>query len=229
MKKKTLNEYNEDYYRHQEAQWVSKFHMIKYIQFLIKQKNIKWLDIGCSKGYLVQELLDNKIQSYGIDISSLAFKDMNFNLRSRVTAGSISYIPYKNEAFDVISVFDIVEHIHPKETDVAFKELNRILKKGGYLILTTPNSAHIGNWIYDLTHINVRPLAYWEKVFKQNGFGLKKEYVPSFLKYLIAHKHKVCVPISNKICFILEEPLRYIFGKFFSRRGRLYFFAKKVR
>jgi len=228
MKEATLKEYSEDYYQFHATRWISKFHIIRYIQFLLKQAEIKWLDIGCSRGYLIQELLQNNIQPYGIDISLIAFKDMPINIRSKVSLGSISYIPYKNETFDVISVFDVIEHIHPRETKQAFQELNRVLKKRGFLILTTPNCAYIGDWIHDLTHINVRPLAYWIRMFRSNGLKVKKEYVPSFLKYYVQQKYNFLLPIQDKVCFFCEEPLRYMLGKIFSKRGRLYFLAKKT-
>ncbi|HEC91741.1 MAG TPA: class I SAM-dependent methyltransferase [Candidatus Atribacteria bacterium] len=222
--------YDNNYYKFLKSHWFPKFHMIKYVQYLMKNKNknIKWLDIGCSIGYLIQELLDNKIQAYGIDISIVALGNILLGLRQRVVAGSIVHIPYKTETFDVVSAFDVIEHIHPQETELAFRELNRVLKTGGYLFLTTPNSKYMGNWIYDLTHINVRPPMYWKIMLKKHGFKSKREYIPSFLKYYIKQRYNFYIPIPNKLCFFFEEPLRFIFGKIFSWRSRLYIFAKKL-
>ena len=222
--------YDSSYYKFLKSHWFPKYHMIKYIRYVMNNnKTVKWLDIGCSTGYLIQELLDNEVQAYGIDISIVALREILLEIRQKVTAGSIVYIPYKTETFDVISAFDVIEHVHPQETELAFMELNRVLKTGGFIILTTPNSKHMGNWVYDLTHINVRPPEYWEIMLKKYGFKIKKEYIPSFLKYYIKQKYNFSVPIPDKLCFFLEEPLRFVLGKIFSWRSRSYFFAKKLK
>lgn len=46
-------------------------------------------------------------------------------------------LPFKDEEFDGIICFETVEHI--SKPDIFIKELGRVLKKGGEIILTTPN------------------------------------------------------------------------------------------
>jgi len=216
-------EYNEEYYK---ERYYPKHHIIKYIKFLLKQKeNIRWLDVGCGQGYLVRECLKEGIDCYGIDISEYAVK--NAVVKDKVVYGSITDIPFEDNSFDVISAFDVIEHIHPKDTEKAFSEIYRVLKKDGFLILTMPNPCYIGNWIYDLTHINVRPLKYWKLILKDFGFKLKVEYVPSFLKYYIYQNFSVSIPIPDKVAFWLEEPIRHILGKIYSKKGRIYIVAWK--
>jgi GT2 family glycosyltransferase/SAM-dependent methyltransferase/glycosyltransferase involved in cell wall biosynthesis len=51
--------------------------------------------------------------------------------------------PYKDEAFDAVLCCEILEHLHTDPMGL-FAEMNRVLKIGGTLLLTTPNlaSAH---------------------------------------------------------------------------------------
>lgn len=223
MKKKFYKEYNEEYYR--ERIYYTKKHIIRFIKFLLGNKNITWLDIGCGIGYLVREALEEGINAYGIDISKYAVE--NAIVKNRVKYGSITSIPFGDNIFDVVSAFDVIEHIHPKDTEKAISEISRVLKMGGFLILTTPNPCFIGDWIYDLTHINVKPPKYWKEILESHGFKVKLKYIPSFLKYYISEKFLIPLPVPDRIVFWLEEPFRHIFGWIYNRKGRLYIFARK--
>ena len=228
---KFYTDYNKLYY---ERKYFSKRHVVRYVKFMLKDRaKLKWLDIGCGLGYLVKELIEEGIDVYGIEISEYALKDSL--VKERIKYGSITNIPFHNNSFDVISAFDVLEHIHPRDTLRAIHEVHRVLKSGGIFIMTTPNPCYFGDWIYDLTHINVRPPKYWKMILENQGFKVKMKYVPSFLKYYIIYKFKYpslrrfIEPISDKLVFKLEEPLRYILGRLFSRRGRLYILAIKLR
>jgi len=220
--KKFYERYDDRYY---DREYYPKKHIIKFITFQKNKKDIKWLDIGCSLGYLVKEVLEEGIDAYGIDISEYAIK--NAVVENRVKYGSITDIPFEDNTFDVVSAFDVIEHIYPKDTEKAILEMYRVLKNNGFLILTTPNPCFIGDWIYDLTHINVRPPKYWKEILKKYGFKVKLSYVPSFLKYYVSEKFSVTLPIPNRIAFWLEEPFRYIIGWLYNRKGRLYILARK--
>jgi len=227
MSDKFYKEYDERYYK-ERISHVSKKHMIKFIKFLLRNKyTIKWLDIGCGLGLVVKEALEEGINCYGIDISEYAVN--NAIIKDHVKLGSIADIPFGDNTFDAISAFDVIEHVHPKETEKAISEMYRVLKNGGFLILTTPNPCSLTkNWIYDLTHINIRPPKYWKIMLEKHGFGVKLAYIPSFLKYYIPQKLSVTLLIPDSISFWLEEPLRYIIGWLYSRKERLYIFAKKL-
>jgi SAM-dependent methyltransferase len=60
-------------------------------------------------------------------------------------------LPFENETLDVVSASQIIEHL--PDTDGFLREVNRVLKKGGYVIISTPNLASldsilllIGGW-----------------------------------------------------------------------------------
>ena len=48
-----------------------------------------------------------------------------------------SHLPFKSDTFDSLFAGEIVEHL--PEPDLGVKEWNRVLKKGGTLLVTTPN------------------------------------------------------------------------------------------
>ncbi|MEM4474678.1 MAG: methyltransferase domain-containing protein, partial [Candidatus Bathyarchaeia archaeon] len=48
-------------------------------------------------------------------------------------------LPFADNSFDVCTMLDVIEHL--ENPDHAIKEAYRVLKRGGFLILTTPNLA----------------------------------------------------------------------------------------
>jgi ubiquinone/menaquinone biosynthesis C-methylase UbiE len=50
------------------------------------------------------------------------------------------YLPFKENAFDKICMYEVIEHV---ESPIrCLREINRVLKEGGTLELTTPNIFH---------------------------------------------------------------------------------------
>jgi ubiquinone/menaquinone biosynthesis C-methylase UbiE len=50
-------------------------------------------------------------------------------------------LPYADDTFDIINFTDILEHLFDPLRGL--REANRVLKKGGYLMIDTPNRAYI--------------------------------------------------------------------------------------
>ena len=93
------------------------------------------LDVGCGTGINLK-YLDQYGKASGLDFS----KDALYFSRSRGNAalvcGSGDCLPFKNNSFDIVCAMDVLEHIEDDEG--AVRELFRILRIGGYLILTVP-------------------------------------------------------------------------------------------
>jgi ubiquinone/menaquinone biosynthesis C-methylase UbiE len=102
-------------------------------------KNSLILDLGMGFGYSTKKLAEEHMV-VGLDISSVAIKEAkkyeNKNLMI-VQANAETFLPFKERVFDAIFCGEFVEHI--SNTPLLFKEMNRILKRKGYLIVTTPN------------------------------------------------------------------------------------------
>ena len=96
--------------------------------------NVLLLDVGCGDGSFNHVL--NKVQYIGVDINRQVIK----KAKSRgieVMLASCDYLPFKDETFDVCSMIEVIEHLYfPKR---ALREIHRVLKKNGKLLLATPN------------------------------------------------------------------------------------------
>ncbi len=101
------------------------------------------LDIGCGDGYITQ-IIGRKTgaEMHGCDISRSALKDAE---KKGVIAAEADLdggkLPYQDKYFDAVFAGEVIEHVF--DTDTFIEEIRRVLKDGGYLVLTTPN---LGAW-----------------------------------------------------------------------------------
>lgn len=99
----------------------------------------KLLDLGCDDGFftlkVAQAIKTNRIE--GLEIIS---KQAKLAIKSglKVKIGDLNKrLPYSQNEFDVIHANQVIEHI--SDTDNFIDEIYRILKPGGYAIISTEN------------------------------------------------------------------------------------------
>lgn len=56
------------------------------------------------------------------------------------------------ETFDLILMFEVIEHLTPGEAVEMFKKIYALLREGGTLLLSTPNLYHPNRYFQDITH-----------------------------------------------------------------------------
>ena len=101
------------------------------------QEGSKILDIGCGTGYYLQKiynLFNNKINYFGLDISSSAIKIANKKLPSAsFEVGVAEKLPYKVSEFDYIQIITAIENMI--EPSLVINEALRVLNPNGYFSL----------------------------------------------------------------------------------------------
>jgi len=93
-------------------------------------------DLGCS-GNSILDLFDDRLHKSYLDIVSLPLKRYKQNRNSYPLCGDIAHLPYRDNSFDFISALDVLEHI--EEDSKVVREINRIIKKEGIVIITVPH------------------------------------------------------------------------------------------
>ena len=113
----------------------------KYITFIkkfIKNKNNRFMDIGCGNGNVLAPLVaDGYKNVYGCDISKLFINSAKKRGLKNVFWYDGGKIPFEDNYFDLVGSFCVLEHV--KKPIFFLKEHIRLVKKGGYIIVTCPN------------------------------------------------------------------------------------------
>ncbi len=106
----------------------------------IVPKNVKILDVGCGTGHVAEVLKDR--EWYGVDISPLSIEKAR-QYYKEVKVGDITRnIPFPDNSFDVVFALGIFHHIPDKMME-ALKEIRRVLKKNGILIIIDHNNKNL--------------------------------------------------------------------------------------
>jgi ubiquinone/menaquinone biosynthesis C-methylase UbiE len=128
--KKMYNDFGEEY---QEKRYYNDYVEIPNMLKTVKNiKGKKLLDIGCGAGIHIKSYSKKGAKCSGIDISETMIemaKKKNPKIEFKV--GTVTKLPYKSNSFDVVTCSLILDYI--KDLNKAFKEINRVLKKGGTL------------------------------------------------------------------------------------------------
>jgi SAM-dependent methyltransferase len=96
--------------------------------------NTLLLDVGCGDCSF-NKFLD-KVEYVGIDINRQILRKGKLR-KVDVVLASCDFLPFKNRVFDACSMLEVIEHLYFPER--ALKEVHRVLKEKGKLLLATPN------------------------------------------------------------------------------------------
>ena len=94
------------------------------------------LDAGCGTGWNLQDL-GSFGETHGVDLSPLAAITTR-RRGGRVIQGNLLGLPYQNASFDVVTSFDVLYHAWIRDDVQAVRELARVLKPGGLILVKVP-------------------------------------------------------------------------------------------
>lgn len=162
------------------------------------------LDIGSADGVFTRELLDatKAAKIVGIDVLQhsvdWAQKHWKRNKKMSFRVGNAHDLEFEDESFDAVFALEVLEHIH--DPGQVFKEIRRVLKRGGYAVFLVPTDViwfKLG-WdyvwtktrgsIWDDTHIQSFSNDKLIKASKKAGFEIVESK-----KFLLGMLHAVKV------------------------------------
>lgn len=112
------------------------------IESIAKKNNLKVLDAGCGKGRYLRNLLKLNLnnQYFASDISEKVMATLPAEITKKV-CGLIK-IDYQDNFFDFVYTVEALEHV--VHTKSALKELARVVKKNGTLVVIDKNIKQLG-------------------------------------------------------------------------------------
>ncbi len=113
----------------------------------IKGKRI--LDVGCSYPWFLNYAQKNGAKEVaGIEPDIVKVKAARKQIpKAKILQGHAGDLKFPNKSFDLVTLFDVIEHIPPNTEPDTLKEINRVLKSGGHLIISTP----LAHWFSTIT------------------------------------------------------------------------------
>jgi O-antigen biosynthesis protein len=145
------------------------WHRYFYATQFVKDKQV--LDIACGEGYGANLMAQTAKTVVGVDISQEAIdfaKERYPRGNLSFLQGSVEKIPIDGvKKFDVVVSFETIEHVDAGMQESFLKEVRRLLKDDGVLVISSPNK-----------------LFYSDITGRKNKFHLKEFYEKEFVEFL---------------------------------------------
>lgn len=173
--------------------WIIARHLVK---------GGRHLDFGAGGGEVAEHLIDNGYPFAAVDPAS----DRTSKADARL-AGKAGYLPApepgSSETFDVVTCFEVLEHLLEDEFESVCDTLAQFVKPGGKLIISTPNSENLDNGMVYCPLSNVT-FHRWQHV---------RSITPAMMEITFSHRGFKKV-VLHQLDFIdaLYEPFLHMLG-----------------
>lgn len=158
------------------------------LNFLFQEKELRILDLGCSGGGFVKTCFDNGHDSYGLEGSDYSLKRGRAEWRTipeRLFTCDITksfHFGGLNEndwiRFDIITAWEVVEHIDENDLHELAQNLKNNLSKNGLAILSVANYPCECGGIE--LHKIQKPKKWWVEFFAKQGLYHQEKYIKYF-------------------------------------------------
>jgi len=98
---------------------------------------LRYLDVGCGKGELLQLLQSDFKQTAGCDISAEMMREIA-GIETRVQRDSLQ-IPFGDAEFDLVTAVCVYHHVPPASRRTLTGEIRRVLRPGGIFCMIEHN------------------------------------------------------------------------------------------
>jgi SAM-dependent methyltransferase len=175
------------------------------------------LDIPCGQGALAKRLKTQGFEIFCGDYDSDNYRiqggnfhrlDLNYNF------------PYKDKTFDCVTSVEGIEHL--ENPHLLIREIGRVLKDGGYLVITTPNIMNIKSRLYfllrsyftDFKHftqpgnqyealgLHINPIPFGELCYILNRYGFDIKTI-SCNKF--TNKYPLLMPFLKPLIYLMTR------------------------
>ena len=144
--------------------------------------NGKLLDAGCGAGWFLS-YAEKHYETYGVDASEYAIEEAMVKAHNtKFTVGDAQRLYYVYKSFDVVTCFDLLEHL--SNPYLAIAAFHRVLKDDGVLVVRVPNVESVGfklkraDWFgaRDETHVSLFCNKTWIKMIRHKGFTIESVF-----------------------------------------------------
>jgi len=186
-----------------------------FLKKFLNKKGIQILEIGCGTGGNL-EILSNLGEVTGLDVLKYALDFCRKRGVNNLVLGRAEKTNFPSESFDLILMLDVLEHI--KDDKKAIGETRRILKEGGYFLVTVPAYQFIWSEHDEiLGHYRRYSISDFSKKLEEAGFDIIKisYFVSLLFPVILGYRilRKILFPKSKKntAYVVLPKPINNFF------------------
>lgn len=130
------------------------------------------LDIGCGLGFGCKHLPSVRYQYVGIDHSpETIIRARQQYPQASFETMSVPPLRFPEDSFQNILCLELIEHLPMEQAPILLSECHRVLKKGGILFFTTPNSKNRGKAM-PTGHVYEYNIPEMRNMFLRSGFSI---------------------------------------------------------
>lgn len=167
------------------------------------------LDIGVGSGATLKFAEPYFSKLHGVDLVSYLVPEIKPKVKFSVVDLNFEKLPYGDNFFEFITAFQVIEHL--ENPFFVMRETARVLKNGGFFILSVPNPYHLSFKIKYLFTNNMPP---WTRDNNHLLFLTKDVFVKTYLE-----NFDLLETIYQRGAIPFWGRLRLIFGKLIKKHA----------
>lgn len=149
-----------------------------------------FLDAGCACGSILKGFKDTGIfhKVVGADLSNhmvqLGKKHFRF-LNEEIICADMSALPLQDRTVTLLHSAQVLEHVPEANIKGILQEFRRITAPGGRIFICLDAVKHgqtPAMYMQDPTHVNIKPMIYWTRLFQEHGFLFDVEAYERFVR-----------------------------------------------
>ena len=161
-------------------------HFVYAIEQLLKKK-CKTLDLGCSGGGLVYDFFVRGHDSYGIEGSDFSLKHQRAQwaiIPDRLFTADItkpfSFVnqSHENQKFDVITAWEVLEHLPVDLLPGFLDNIKKNLEIGGIFVASVAQFEDFNHETGAVYHVTLKSTQWWHDLFINYGFEICSDLLP---------------------------------------------------
>lgn len=136
------------------------------------------LDVGCSSGWLGPIAISNGVRRY-VGIDRVIVGPGRGTSGTKFVEGTVFSMPFRDNSFDAVTMFDVIEHLPRHTEERALLEANRVLRTGGKLYFSTPHASLVHTLldpVWCLGHRHYRRGTI-HRILQSTGFTVDRVFV----------------------------------------------------
>jgi len=162
---------------------------LSWVQDLGLRPNARILEVGCGAGLLTVALARHGYMVDAVDSTDVMLQTTRKTAahhcvedRVRIQAADVHALPFQPGTFDLVIALGVIPWLHSER--LALREMQRVLKPGGYLLVTADNNARLDRLLDPLSSPLAAPFRLAAKHFLRlcglwspaPGFQAKRHY-----------------------------------------------------